>query len=230
MFVVENKTLAGREPRDALDAQSRPLVVAFFEKVAEDALSGEVTVERSDKTMGGMSTTTLTCAELLVTLGFAIAPDPARSVADLELQLEAEYDRLVRMRWTHERLCGVGVDVHTYILKDGEDAETAYWNDGAPDEHKTFTIARYLERTHGWDRRRLWNRTLAVLLAALASGICPDGGAPGRGRGAGPGKGKGGRGRGGGARGGRGRGARGPGKGGRGRGPGKGKGKGGRGP
>ena len=44
LYVLDSKTLAGREPRDEADAQSRPLVLCFFKKICED--EGEITVER----------------------------------------------------------------------------------------------------------------------------------------------------------------------------------------
>ena len=36
LYVLDSKTLAGREPRDEADAQSRPLALCFFKKVRED--------------------------------------------------------------------------------------------------------------------------------------------------------------------------------------------------
>ena len=51
VFVLENKTLAGREPRHATDAQTRPLVVCFFKQL--DSAADELVVGRMDTSMGG---------------------------------------------------------------------------------------------------------------------------------------------------------------------------------
>ncbi len=68
IYVLENKTLPGREPRDREDAQSRPLVACFFERCpgAED----ELIVRRVDRASTGMSPKTVTPAELLLDLGY----------------------------------------------------------------------------------------------------------------------------------------------------------------
>ena len=50
VFVLENKTLAGREPRHATDAQTRPLVVCFFKQL--DSAVDELVVGRMDTSMG----------------------------------------------------------------------------------------------------------------------------------------------------------------------------------
>ena len=79
LYVLDSKTLAGREPRDEADAQSSSLVLCFFKKICED--EGEITVERLEKTFHGMTPRTLTCAEILLTLGYHLPVEPARSAA-----------------------------------------------------------------------------------------------------------------------------------------------------
>ena len=207
VYILDNKTLAGREPRDALDAHSRPLVLSFFQKVP-GPMDDMIIVERCDKSFAGMSTKTLTCAELLMTLGYALPVDPARSAAGTEDMLEDAHDHVQRLLWRHELYIAPGVDVHTYVLPEPKDTEDVFFDSAAPADHTKFVLARALERTHGWNRKRLWNKKVAELRDAMATGVCPPGcdtgddGAGGgggrrgaRGGGAAPGR-RGGRGRG----------------------------------
>lgn len=166
-----------------------------------------IIVERCDKSFAGMSTKTMTCAELLLTLGYALPVDPARSAAGTEDMLEDAHDHVQRLLWRHELYIAPGVDVHTYVLSEPKDAEDAFFDSAPPADHTKFVLARALERTHGWNRRRLWNKKVPELRDALATGVCPPGcdagddGAGGGGRrgarggGAAPGR-RGGRGRG----------------------------------
>ena len=103
-------------------------------------------------------------------------------------------------------------------LWDPLDAEDVLWESGRLENHTKITIARYLERQHGWNRAALWRQPLAALRAAVVNGVMPEApaeapeGDGGDGRGRGRGRvglagGRGGRGAAGarGARGGRGR-------------------------
>ena len=176
VYILDSKTLAGREPRDALDAHSRPLVVSFFQKVPGHAPDdGMIIVERCDKSFAGMSTKTLTCAELLLALGYNLEADPSRNLADTESVLEDAHDHVQRLVWQHAVYLGLGVDVHTYRLTDPVDAEDDFFESTAPDEHTKFVLARALERRHGWNRRALWNLRVPDLLAALTTDVCPPG-------------------------------------------------------
>ena len=71
---------------DAQDAQSRPLVLSFFEQVSPE--HEDLVVQRVDKTFQGMSTNTLTVAELLLHRGYVLPPDPERSAVATEQILE----------------------------------------------------------------------------------------------------------------------------------------------
>lgn len=48
VFVLENKVLSGREQRDGSDAQTRPLVVCFFQEAPGVGAPGELVVKRID--------------------------------------------------------------------------------------------------------------------------------------------------------------------------------------
>ena len=67
VFVLENKTLAGREFRDGNDAQARPLVVCFF-RPDHDAVD-QLVVTRMDRGSSGMKAMNVTPAELALRLG-----------------------------------------------------------------------------------------------------------------------------------------------------------------
>ena len=215
-YVLENKVLPGREARHATDAQTRPLVVCFFEQAASAA--DEVVVQRTDRQGSGMVAKTLTPAELALHLGFVVAGGGDRSALEVESLVERAWMEAPRLCYTHSHVAAAG-DLHTYQLKEPMDAEDAFWQSVPAPEHTKYAIARHLERVHGWDRARLWKQPLPQLRAALDSDVppwdaavaavapAPDGGR-GRGRGGVLGVARG-RGRGGGGGGRRGRGRRG---------------------
>ena len=211
IYVLENKVLAGREARHATDAQSRPLVVCFFERAPSAA--DEVVVQRVDRQASGMEAKTLTPAELALHLGFVVPGGVDRSALEMETLAERAWMEAPRRCYTHSHVAASD-DLHTYQLKEPLDAEDAFWQSVPASEHTKYAIARHLERVHGWDRARLWRRPLPELRTALESGVPPwDAAAPavapapggGRGRGRGRGGGRGGGGGGGGGRRGRGR-------------------------
>ena len=170
VFVLENKTLAGREPRHATDAQTRPLVVCFFKQL--DSAADELVVGRMDTSMGGMKAMDLTPAELALHLGYVLPMDATRSARETETLVEGAWLAIPRWRYTHEVLVGAP-DAHTYRLTDSVHAEDAFWADMEVQHHTKYAIARHLERLHGWDRARLWHRRLPLLQAALAQGLPP---------------------------------------------------------
>ena len=66
-FILDSKTLAGREQRGPDDAQARPMVLTFFETMDSDP--GTVVVRRVDRGEPAMATKVMTCAELLLAAG-----------------------------------------------------------------------------------------------------------------------------------------------------------------
>ena len=112
LYVVENKTLAGREDKSYEDeAVGRKLSLAFFESGEGDL------VQRADRSSSGLSQQLLNVAELLQTLGVVVLPpDPDRSSADSELLYEMAYKDLNLQKYK----CSVepGSGVHLYTLED----------------------------------------------------------------------------------------------------------------
>ena len=190
-FVLDNKVLAGREARHESDAQTRPLVICFFE--AADGAADQLVVRRTDRQFAGMTPMALTPAELALHLGFVLPADAGRTAAESESLVERAWLGIPRVGYAHRQLTDAE-DIHTYQLTEPLDAEDMFWNSIAVKDHTKYAIARYLKCQHGWDLERLWKRTLTQLRAAVDSGIAPwDGAAAapaipiprgGRGRGA----------------------------------------------
>ena len=200
IFVMENKTLAGRERRLADDAQHRPLVLCFFERAPGPP--DEIIVRRVDKTTSGLKPTMMTIAELLLHLGYQLPDDPGRSAAQAEHALTDAMFTLTHLRFAYELVPGAP-DPLTYKLMELGDVEDVSWEATPLAEKTSIAIVRELERRYGWDRRALFTRNLMkpVLLGALDTGILDmglaggrggrGGGRGGRGRGRGPGNGRG---------------------------------------
>ena len=169
-FVLENKVLAGREKRHEGDAQTRPLVVCFFERT--EGAPGELTVSRMDQQFSGMTTLTLTPAELALHLGFVLPLDVERSAAEMEALVERMWLETPRLGYEHKQLAEED-DLHTYTLAEPLDAEDVFWDSCPSEEHTKYALARHLERRHGWDRERLWKRSLGELRVAAGAGIPP---------------------------------------------------------
>ncbi len=112
----------------------------------------------------GMVTKELTPAELALHLGFALPMDADRSALGTESLVEAAWLGLQRVRYVHEHLAGAP-DFHTYKLTEPQNAEDAFWCDTPLAEHTKYSIARHLERTHGWPRERLWRSKQEALCA-----------------------------------------------------------------
>ena len=132
-FVLENKTLPGREPRHATDAQTRPLVVCFFKKL-ESAVD-ELVVGRMDTSTGGMNAKELAPAELALHLGYVLPVDAMRTPLQTETLVEGAWLTTPRWRYTHDLILGAP-DAHTYMLSDTVNAEDASWADWSLQEHK----------------------------------------------------------------------------------------------
>ena len=96
LYIAENKTLAGKEDRTYEgEALGRKMAIVFF----EDAPGG--LVRRVHRESLGMHQQLLSLAEVLQTIGgIAVPPDPARTAADTELLLEAQYQHLEILRYT----------------------------------------------------------------------------------------------------------------------------------
>ena len=112
LYVVENKTLAGKEDRSYEgEAVGRKLTLAFF----EDHDAG--LVRRVDRSTSGLSKQLLNVAEVIQSLGVAaLPPDPDRTSAESELLYELAYRDLEVRKYT----CTVepAAGVHLYELTD----------------------------------------------------------------------------------------------------------------
>ena len=191
VYVLDSKTLAGREPRDALDAQARPMVVSFFERdPSADAMS--LVVRRVNREADGMDSKVLTAPELLVHLGYPAPVDPNMSAADKELALGTAFLELQTLVYDSQVVTGQG-QIHVYKLESPCDSEDAYMESMPLADHTKFALARCLERRHGWDKRPLHAQSKAALLAHFPEEAPPaPKAAPkafagrGRGRGAAP--------------------------------------------
>ena len=185
VYVLDTKTLAGREPRDALDAQARPLVVSFFERdPSADALS--LVVRRVNREADGLQTKAITVAELLVHLGYPAPPDPNMNASDKELILEKAFLELQTLVFDSHVVTDHG-SIHVYQLDNPRDSEDAFMDSMPLAEHTKFALARLLERRHGWDKLTTWKKTKPQILALEAA----PGAAPGKAPGAAPAKARG---------------------------------------
>ncbi len=172
IYVLESKTLAGRERRHRDDAQGRPMVVTFFERIEDDHMN--VLVRRTDRSSDAMAIKTMTCAELLLAVGHRIDPDPERSARDAELILERAYADRKRLVFDHKQMPNPD-DVHVYQLNNPTDAEDLYLGTD-PGDLRKIAMARLAEKQYGWNREQLWKRlNLEPLRDAVNSGVCPPG-------------------------------------------------------
>lgn len=164
LYVVENKSLAGREARAADEATGRSLVVTWFETDL-DASTGDV-IKRADRTSQAMRLSTLSIAEILAIAGGAppTADSPSK---EQELVLEARYAAEERHVWVAEHLWQ-HEDCWVFRVHTPEPAEASFLADTPPDKLSKMALARLLELKDGHDRRRAWTMTIAALLAALA--------------------------------------------------------------
>ena len=110
--------------------------------------------------------------------------------ADKELALENAFFELQTLVYDSQVVADQGQS-HVYKLENPRGSEDAIMEAMPLAEHTKFSLARCLERRHGWDKRTLQAQPKAELLAHFP-GEAPDAGrGRGRGRGAAPGKGRG---------------------------------------
>ena len=203
-YILENKTLAGREERieeGHQEAPGRKVTLCFFEKAAE--LHGHV--RHTDRSSSAMTPSLLTLAEVLHTVGLGPPLDTEKSAAEQEILAEAQYDTLPLTRFDGEET--EGMERHLFLLDDGSNAEEAYLHDTERALTK-MTLARCLQRNGalgaGESLNSAWNLTLTTLQARAAAWLpvvappAARGGRGGAARGAGGARGgrRGGRGRG----------------------------------
>ena len=210
IYVAENKTLAGQEVRGRDDeASGRPLVLAFFRRNTRGFAEQRV---GEGESLTQLKLSSLTLAELLQNLGYALPADPDRTSQEAELLFEARYQDLVINRFACEVAPGEGP--YVYSLGEMSQAEVAFAEEETLPKCTKMTLARLLQREGEFDDgeslKSVWElpahtlqtRAEGLLPAAAPAPAAAVPAVPARGRGRGGG-GRGGR------RGGRGRGARG---------------------
>ena len=194
-YILENKTLAGREDRSEEghpEAPGRKVALCFFERAE---LPGHV--RRAVRGSSALTPSLLTLAEILHTVGLGPPLDPEKGAAEQEILAEAHYDTLPLTRYEGEET--EGPERYLFLLGEGSHAEDAYLNDTGRTLTK-MTLARCLQRNGalaaGESLNSAWNQTLTRLQARAAAWlpvVAPPAAPPAAGRG--------GRGRGGGRRG-----------------------------
>ena len=164
LYVVDNKSLAGREPRERDDASGRALAVAWYETHFE---LGPDVVRRVDRTSEAMTLSMCSIAEILIVAG-CVPPPADLASRDRELHLEDRYAEEERLVWKHEHLWQEA-DPWVFRLRNGDPAEMEYLVESPADKLAKMALARLLELTKGADRRRAYGLTVAALLAALVA-------------------------------------------------------------
>ena len=162
LYVVENKSLAGRESRAPDEASGRPLAVCWFESHLEDGID---VVRRVDRESDSLRLSMCTIAEILIAAGFAL---PAGDVAsrERELLLEARYAEEERLVWKTEHLWQ-HEDPWVFRLRTSDPAEASFLDETPADKLNKMALARLLELKNGHDKRRAWGLTMGALLEAL---------------------------------------------------------------
>ena len=162
LYVMENKTLAGKEGRGQEgEAQGRKLAVVFFEPLHGDL------VRRVHRDTSGMHVVLMTVAELLQTLApQAVPQDPDRTAAEAEMLLEAEYQRLEILQYK----CSIepeGGEEHVYQLTDEVHAEVALFLAVPAEKRTKMELARLLQRREdlapGESLQAAWSLNLLTL-------------------------------------------------------------------
>ena len=168
-YILENKTLAGREDRSEEghpEAPGRKVTLCFFERAAE--LPGHV--RRAVRGSSALTTSLLTLAEILHTVGLGPPLDPEKGAAEQEILAEAHYDTLPLTRYEGEET--EGPERYLFLLGEGSSAEDAYLNDTGRALTK-MTLARCLQRNGalgaGESLNSAWNQTLATLQGRAAA-------------------------------------------------------------
>ena len=124
VYVLENKSVSGREVRAEGDAVGRPLIAAWFE-TAEHTLDGHL-VRRVDRTSASLVTQMYTIAELIHAAGDPY-PDlgPGAASKDIELFMEARFAHVPRDVHNYEHMCDTD-DPYTFLLTSSDRAEETY--------------------------------------------------------------------------------------------------------
>ena len=170
VYVIENKTLAGREDRLEGDAVGRTLVVAWFEELSET--DNGVIVRRCDRTSEQLVPQLCTIAELLHAAGLAwplLGPDISARAA--ELAMEEQYESVTRLHWQSSFAPdGTDEDPWVFSLTDAEPAERRYYNITPGQSLSNLQLARLLQMDKGRDMRWAYRTlTKAHLWAALTA-------------------------------------------------------------
>ncbi len=166
LYIVENKTLAGKEDRTYEgEALGRKLVVSFMEHTGN-------LVQRVDRESLVLKQQLLSLAELLQTVGGVALPvDPERTAAATELLLEAECQSLEIQRFVCT-LETAAPGVHMYTLDDEYNGETAMALECSPDHRTKMVLSRCLQRNDelldGETVQSAWSLSLAQLQARTA--------------------------------------------------------------
>ena len=125
-YILENKTLAGREDRSEeghQEAPGRKVTLCFFERAA--GLPGHV--RRTDRGPSALTPSLLTLAEILHTVELGPPLDPEKGAAEQEILAEAHYDALPLTRYEGEET--EGPERYLFLLGEGSNAEGAYLGD-----------------------------------------------------------------------------------------------------
>ena len=140
LYVVENKSLAGRESRAPDEASGRPLAVCWFESHLEDGID---VVRRVDRESDSLRLSMCTIAEILIAAGFAL---PAGDVAsrERELLLEARYAEEERLVWKTEHLWQ-HEDPWVFRLRTSDPAEASFLDETPADKLNKMALARLLD-------------------------------------------------------------------------------------
>ena len=168
-YILENKTLAGREDRSEeghQEAPGRKVTLCFFARVAE--LPGHV--RHAVRGSSALTPSLLTLAEILHTVGLGPPLDPEKGAAEQEILAEALYDTWPLLRYDGEET--EGPERLLFLLGEGSNTEDAYLGDTGRTLTK-MTLARCLQRNGalgaGESLNSAWNQTLARLQARAAA-------------------------------------------------------------
>ena len=169
LYIMESKTLAGKEARNYEgEAIGRKLVVVFYR--AREGPEG--IVERVEDSSLAMRPQLLTLAEILIALGFTLPPDPERTSAETELNLEARYLDLDVQRFMPSPVAMLLMDPHLFVCENEENAETALAFELDPKERTKMVLARLLQRQGmlavGESLEAAWSLTKDELLVRAA--------------------------------------------------------------
>ena len=144
LYVLEHKSLAGREAIPEDDAKARPLEVCFFTK-STDASPGELLVRRADSSTSSLVTHTYSPTEILVAAGLHVPSLPGQSPAEWEAIVEEHYRTTGRLVFEHEIVPDAPAP-YMYPLSEPMDCEESYMAHAPLDQLTRMALARALER------------------------------------------------------------------------------------